>query len=60
MDIAVCGAQARFSRGGAELLADNLANGYDPHERFPVYHLVLPEGMTAAVPHTPRAGEAAE
>jgi len=37
----------------AALLADNLANGYDPAELFPVYHLVLPEGMTAPVPHTP-------
>ncbi len=40
----------------AKLLADNLANGYDPNEVFAVYHLVLPEGMTAPVPHTPRAG----
>lgn len=35
----------------AKLLADNLANGYNPHELFPVYHLVLPEGLTAPVPH---------
>ncbi len=44
----------------AKLLADNLANGYDPHEVFAVYHLVLPEGMTAPVPHTPRAGAVVE
>lgn len=35
----------------AKLLADNLANGYNPHELFPVYHLVLPAGMAAPVPH---------
>lgn len=35
----------------AKLLADNLANGYNPNELFPVYHLVLPKGMTAPVPH---------
>ncbi len=35
----------------AALLADNLANGYDPDEIFAVYHLVLPEGMAAPVPH---------
>jgi hypothetical protein len=35
----------------AALLADNLANGYDPEELFPVYHLVLPEGMAVPVPH---------
>lgn len=40
----------------AALLAQNLADGYDPTEVFAVYHLVLPEGMTAPVPHTPRAG----
>lgn len=36
----------------AKLLADNLANGYNPGEVFAVYHLVLPAGMTAPVPHT--------
>jgi len=36
----------------AALLADNLANGYNPGEVFAVYHLVLPAGMTAPVPHT--------
>ena len=36
----------------AALLADNLANGYDPAVVFAVYHLVLPEGMKAPVPHT--------
>ena len=36
----------------AALLADNLANGYDPAVVFAVYHLVLPEGMNAPVPHT--------
>lgn len=36
----------------AALLAKNLAEGYDPNELFAVYHLVLPEGMTAPVPHT--------
>lgn len=35
----------------AKLLADNLANGYNPNELFAVYHLVLPEGLTAPVPH---------
>ena len=40
----------------AALLAQNLADGYDPTEVFAVYHLVLPAGMTAPVPHTPRAG----
>jgi hypothetical protein len=35
----------------AALLADNLANGYDSEEVFAVYHLVLPAGMTAPVPH---------
>ncbi len=45
----------------AALLADNLANGYNPEERFPVYHLVLPEGMASPVPHTPaRAAAMAE
>lgn len=37
----------------AALLEQNLAEGYDPAELFPVYHLVLPEGLTAPVPHTP-------
>ncbi len=36
----------------AALLAENLAYGYNPGEVFAVYHLVLPEGMTAPVPHT--------
>lgn len=36
----------------AALLADNLANGYNPGEVFAVYHLVLPAGLTAPVPHT--------
>lgn len=31
MDIAVCGAQARFTRGGAELLADNLVRAFIEH-----------------------------
>lgn len=47
----------------AALLAQNLANGYNPTELFAVYHLVLPEGMVAPVPHSQRAGavmEAAE
>jgi len=35
----------------AALLGENLANGYDPTELFAVYHLVLPAGMTAPVPH---------
>jgi len=46
----------------AALLEQNLAEGYDPAELFPVYHLVLPEGLTAPVPHTParvKAGAAA-
>lgn len=37
----------------ADLLADNLANGYDPEEVFAVYHLVLPAGLSAPIPHTP-------
>ncbi len=36
----------------AKLLADNLANGYNPGEVFAVYHLVLPAGMAAPVPHS--------
>lgn len=36
----------------ADLLARNLANGYDPEEVFAVYHLVLPAGLKAPVPHT--------
>ena len=36
----------------AVLLAQNLADGYNPGEVFAVYHLVLPEGLTAPVPHT--------
>ncbi|WP_415393709.1 hypothetical protein [Paracoccus sp. SJTW-4] len=44
----------------AALLADNLANGYNPAELFAVYHLVLPEGMKAPVPHTGMMMEAAE
>ncbi len=44
----------------AKLLADNLASGYDPTELFAVYHLVLPKGMTAPVPHVQRAGAAVE
>ncbi|MES2336220.1 MAG: hypothetical protein V4551_16305 [Pseudomonadota bacterium] len=35
----------------AALLAQNLANGYNPGEVFAVYHLVLPEGLTAPVLH---------
>jgi len=35
----------------AALLAQNLADGYDPGEVFAVYHIVLPEGMKAPVPH---------
>ena len=35
----------------AALLADNLANGYDPEEVFAVYHLVLPAGLSAPIPH---------
>lgn len=42
----------------ADLLARNLANGYDPEEVFAVYHLVLPAGLKAPVPHT--GGGAAE
>ena len=38
------------------LLERNLAEGYNPAELFAVYHLVLPEGMTAPVPHSQRAG----
>jgi len=44
----------------AALLAQNLANGYDPEELFHVYHLVLPAGLAAPHPHTPRAGAKAE
>ena len=29
-----------------------LADGYNPGEVFAVYHLVLPAGLTAPVPHT--------
>lgn len=36
----------------AALLAQNLADGYNPGEVFAVYHLVLPEGLTAPIPHT--------
>ena len=36
----------------AKLLAQNLTNGYNPGEVFAVYHLVLPAGLTAPVPHT--------
>ena len=36
----------------AALLETNLANGYDPAEVFAVYHLVLPAGLTARVPHS--------
>jgi len=42
----------------AALLEQNLAEGYDPAELFPVYHLVLPEGLTAPVPHTPASVKA--
>jgi len=35
----------------AALLAQNIADGYDPSQVFAVYHLVLPEGMKAPVPH---------
>jgi hypothetical protein len=41
----------------AALLAENLANGYDPGELFAVYHLVLPAGLTAPIPHTGGAAE---
>jgi hypothetical protein len=41
----------------AALLAENLANGYDPEEVFAVYHLVLPAGLTAPIPHTGGAAE---
>ncbi len=40
----------------AKLLADNLASGYDATDLFPVYHLVLPAGLTAPVPHTVKEG----
>lgn len=33
------------------LLAQNLATDYNPAEVFAVYHLVLPAGLTAPVPH---------
>lgn len=36
----------------AALLAQNIADGYNPGEVFAVYHLVLPAGLTAPVPHT--------
>jgi len=36
----------------AAMLAQNLAEGYDPSQVFAVYHLVLPAGMTTPVPHT--------
>ena len=36
----------------AALLAQNLADGYNPVEVFAVYHLVLPAGLSAPVPHT--------
>ena len=35
----------------AALLAQNLADGYNPAEVFSVYHLVLPAGLTAPIPH---------
>lgn len=44
----------------AALLARNLAEGYDPGELFAVYHLVLPKGLTAPIPHTGGAAEVAE
>lgn len=44
----------------AALLAENIADGYNPAEMFAVYHLVLPEGMKAPVPHTGMMMEAAE
>ena len=34
------------------LLAQNLASGYDATQMFAVYHLVLPAGLTAPVPHS--------
>lgn len=38
-------------------LAANVAKGFDPSKRtVAVYFLVLPEGMTAPVPHTPKKG----
>lgn len=38
-------------------LAANIAKGFDPSKRtVAVYFLVLPEGMTAPVPHTPKKG----
>ncbi len=36
----------------AALLAQNLADGYNPGEVYAVYHLVLPAGLSAPVPHT--------
>ena len=44
----------------AALLKHNLASGYNPAELFAVYHLVLPEGMTAPVLHSQRAGAVME
>lgn len=46
--------------GEAALLADNFANGYNPAQVFAVYHLVLPEGLTAPIPHSQRAGAVME
>lgn len=43
----------------ADLLARNLANGYDPEEVFAVYHLVLPAGLTAPIPHDAKPDDVA-
>jgi hypothetical protein len=44
----------------AALLAQYLADGYDPGELFAVYHLVPPKGLTAPIPHTGGAAGVAE
>ena len=36
----------------AALLERNLAAGYDPAQDFAVYHLLLPEGLSAPIPHS--------
>ena len=39
----------------AAILAMNIAQGFDPEKRdIAVYHLVLPVGVTAPAPHTPK------
>ena len=41
----------------AALLQRNIDKGFDPSKRtVAVYHLVLPEGLTAPIPHTPKKG----